>query len=146
MLRSNHGKVGSDVNGDGRVNLADVDVILANWEMTVTNGVAGGDLNLDNVVNALDLAGAGEFLGFQYRPPLPKQNVGIVPGDFDGDFDIDGADFLALQRGDDIAANIAVWRALFGETGAAIVSVPEPCASALALTVLATVVSRRRQP
>lgn len=147
VLRSNHGKIGSDVNGDGKVTLADIDAILANWEQTVSNGIAGGDLNLDSIVNALDLAGAGEFLGFQYRPPLPKQNVGIVPGDFDGDFDIDGADFLALQRGDDVAASIAEWSALFGAPGAAIVSVPEPSAKGLVLASLTAIaiVSYRRQ-
>lgn len=59
--------------------------------------------------------------------------IGGTPGDADGDSDVDGADFLLLQRTN--AAGIAAWEANYG-SGAATASVgavPEPSAIALCL-------------
>jgi hypothetical protein len=79
----------------------------------------------------------GSFLGFRYRAPLPKNLVGIVPGDFDGDFDVDGHDLLVLQRGANVAADLADWLAMFEGSPAAAAAVPEPssCCLAAALVV-----------
>ncbi len=53
-----------------------------------------------------------------------------VPGDFDGDSDVDGADFLKWQRDSGDAAELALWETNFGTTAAvaAVASVPEPAA------------------
>ncbi len=74
-------------------------------------------------------------------------------GDFDVDLDVDGADFLAWQRGGspgDLAGDLAAWESAFG-TGysslAAAGAVPEPSTAALlslALAGLATSGRRRR--
>lgn len=64
--------------------------------------------------------------------------VNAAPGDFDGDGDIDGADFLTWQRTDDTANTLSDWYANYGTTPnplAAKTSVPEP--TSLLLTVLA---------
>lgn len=58
-----------------------------------------------------------------------------VPGDFDGDSDVDGFDFLSWQRGESPAgflspSDLADWEANFGTTGgsltAGVGAVPEP--------------------
>ena len=49
--------IDGDLNGDGFVGAADLDILLANWGDTVTQGsLADGDANNDGVVNNLDLA------------------------------------------------------------------------------------------
>ncbi len=51
-----------------------------------------------------------------------------VPGDFDADSDVDGADFLVWQRDLGDAVNLDLWKANFGTTAAAATAavVPEP--------------------
>lgn len=45
-----------DVNGDGSVNSADLDVVRGNWGQTVPPGDSGqGDLSGDGIVNSADL-------------------------------------------------------------------------------------------
>ena len=69
--------------------------------------------------------------GLQLQIALP-----ILAGDFDGDGDVDGRDFLLWQRNPSVG-NLADWQANFG-TGspiAANVAVPEPTAWLLALGV-----------
>ena len=61
------------------------------------------------------------------------------PGDFDGDGDVDGADFLVWQRGlgtTHDAGDLADWRANFGSVPS-IGVVPEPSAAALMLSLAA---------
>jgi hypothetical protein len=80
--------------------------------------------------------------------------------DFDGDLDVDGADFLVWQRGrgitgtgtnmtgdadddDDVDADdLAIWRDQFGEPAAA--AIPEPATVALAAAALLATVARAR--
>jgi hypothetical protein len=65
-------------------------------------------------------------------------------GDFDGDDDVDGNDYLVWQRGlgsQFDAADLADWRTNFGATGGA-TAVPEP--AALGLAVIAAMAAARR--
>ena len=60
-----------------------------------------------------------------------------IDGDFDGDDDVDGEDFLVWQRGGApggvTQANLQLWRANFGtQSVAATGAVPEPGATLLA--------------
>jgi len=75
-------------------------------------------------------------------------SVPALPGDFDGDGDVDGADFLELQRGLGTiydADDLADWEAGYGfGTLAATSNVPEPTTFALALAALCLAMSRRR--
>jgi len=57
-----------------------------------------------------------------------------IPGDFDGDSDVDGADFLKWQRDDATPAGLANWQANYGAPLlAAAGAVPEPAAGLLLL-------------
>jgi len=67
------------------------------------------------------------------------------PGDFDGDQDVDGADFLVWQRGlgaSHDATDLADWKANFG-AGPAVGAVPEPSALLLSLGGMLAVARRR---
>jgi hypothetical protein len=76
----------ADLTGDGIVDVADVDHLLH-----VIVGTEYGDLNLDGSVDQTDLSlwqiGYGLSSGASYSD-----------GDVDGDHDVDGGDFLAMQR------------------------------------------------
>jgi hypothetical protein len=74
-----------------------------------------------------------------------------LPGDFDNDLDVDGADFLKWQRnfgtpGYD-AASLATWKANFGATAAAaaVGAVPEPVGAVLGLMAAGAVAAVRRR-
>lgn len=74
-----------------------------------------------------------------------------LPGDFDNDLDVDGADFLKWQRnfgtpGYD-AASLATWKANFGATAAAAAAgaVPEPVGALLGLMAVGSVAAARRR-
>lgn len=70
----------------------------------------------------------------------------ILTGDFDGDGDVDGADFLTWQRTDGTAAGLAVWQSGYGSaSSSALTVVPEPSAVSLCvLCCLAASTSSRR--
>jgi hypothetical protein len=133
----------ADVNADSVVSIADIDVIIDNWGETVTEGLSAGDVNLDGAVNEIDLGAVGNFLGFTFRRPPPSRNVGIVPGDFDGDFDADGNDFLIMQGGLEMDVRLAEWRTLLEYAEPTITSIPEPSASHLLPAALLTICRRR---
>ena len=66
-----------------------------------------------------------------------------TPGDADGDGDVDGTDFLILQRDD--PAGIADWVANFpAPLTAAVSAVPEPASVSLVVMTLCMAALRRR--
>jgi hypothetical protein len=62
-----------------------------------------------------------------YAPQLMLQLLAATPGDFDGDGDVDGRDFVEWQR-DPSVGDLADWQANYGTNSNAIgaVAVPEP--------------------
>jgi hypothetical protein len=71
-----------------------------------------------------------------------------TPGDYDGDHDVDGNDFLRWQRGQSptplSVADLNAWKSNYGAQGvAASQSVPEPGAAALVVIALAVGLARR---
>jgi hypothetical protein len=75
-----------------------------------------------------------------------------APGDFDGDDDVDGRDFLAWQRGGSptalSAGDLADWQNNYGETPglqASISAVPEPTSAILVVVMGAAVALARRK-
>ncbi len=87
------------------------------------------------------------FLSLIYSEPESN-------GDFDNDTDVDGADFLAWQRGESpqslSSADLGTWEENFGDgvnpVGAAQISVPEPSATMMLLIgVIASFLRQRRR-
>lgn len=71
-----------------------------------------------------------------------------TPGDFDGDDDVDGQDFLVWQAGFPgtyDAGDLADWQSNYGTEAPAAGSVPEPTTLALAACGMAAAVLRRRR-
>jgi hypothetical protein len=88
-------------------------------------------------------------LQLEFIPPA------VVPGDFDGDGDVDGQDFLKWQRGESpngvpgvsvSDVDLAEWQGAYGGGGplAAIGAVPEPGTLLLAAMSVALLTGRRR--
>lgn len=86
----------------------------------------------DNILY-IEFVGANGFGGYLNDMQLVA-TVPTLAGDFDGDGDVDGADFLKWQREPGVG-NLADWKANFGDGGLAPVgsAVPEPAG----LTLLA---------
>lgn len=116
---------------------------IGEGDETVTAGI--GELSLGN---AFDIGGS-EDLTFFYSLDNGTLLAGEVdyigastgtPGDFDNDNDVDGADFLAWQRGEApggaTPANLADWQSNYGTNSTVVASsaVPEPTTFTLILS------------
>ena len=77
------------------------------------------------------------------RPATFDLVVANQAGDFDGDGDVDGADFLEWQRTDGTPAGLTEWQNNFGNPLSAVTSVPEP--SSLVLLVFGSALLLRRR-
>lgn len=101
------------------------------------NSPGGFGNDADNVILV-------DNLQLEFTPPV------IGSGDFDGDGDVDGRDFLVWQRGETTPALdpalLAEWQGAYGGAGplATIGAVPEPSSLLLAAMSVALLVGRRR--
>ncbi|TWU28637.1 hypothetical protein [Bythopirellula polymerisocia] len=71
--------------------------------------------------------------------------VDVIPGDFDHDGDVDGADFLAWQRNDGTPTGLAAWQSNYGTPtplAASSAAIPEP--STILQLLLATILLTKR--
>jgi hypothetical protein len=122
-------------------------------EFTLNGNAPAGAANIRVAVKATGLANNGMmvepqsafFDDFSLEGPAPGQ-----AGDFDGDQDVDGNDFLIIQRGlgtTTTGADIATWKANYGQTAVgAIGAVPEPATvSGAAIFALAGLMGLRRR-
>jgi hypothetical protein len=152
---ANSGKVtflldGVDINGNDTDN-------IDNWQRE-------GDF-ADNwaFVGVIDTAGffsaeLRELRGKDFQQVLlftddftiQRSAVPVLPGDFDGDNDVDGADFLKWQRGfgDTYDGNdLAAWEANYGNVApptATSTAVPEPATGILLVLGMAAMFAGRR--
>ena len=73
-------------------------------------------------------------------------SIATLAGDFDGDLDVDGSDFLLWQRTDGSAAGLAAWQSNYGNSQlASAATVPEP-SSWLLLSLGGWFLQIRRRP
>lgn len=103
------------------------------WHDWDLEGSAAGTINYDN------------FL--LNDEAVLSANVDPVDGDFDGDFAVDGGDFLEWQRSDQTPAGLVVWQNAYGAGSMPpiIASVPEPNTVVLmAISVLGLMARGRR--
>lgn len=73
--------------------------------------------------------------------------TGTIPGDFDEDDDVDGADFLKWQRDGLSASDLLDWEAGFGTSGSPALSsasVPEPSSILLVVSAIGLLFTSRR--
>ena len=120
---------------------------------------ASSSIGLGNAYNSsVFTPGADGDLAFEFGLnngaliTVPVTYVGGgLPGDFNGDTKVDGADFLAWQRGFGTpgfdAASLAQWKANFGAGAAeaAVGAVPEPATIGLIATAGAALAASRRK-
>jgi hypothetical protein len=108
------------------------------WVLDFATGVTTSYLDLDDSISLFQSISFGDKVDF-----FSLGEVG-VPGDFDGDGDVDGRDFLVWQRGETTPALdpalLAEWQNAYNAGGLAAVSaVPEPgtlCLTALSLAAM----------
>jgi len=105
-----------------------------------SNLIGAGDANYQPDVdfNGVSRTGSNDVGAYVYDPngnpgwqilSAFKEFPELPPGDLDGDYDVDGSDFLEWQRGGLSASDLADWEANFGsaaQLAAASASVPEP--------------------
>ena len=80
--------------------------------------------------------------------PSPLLDEGAHNGDFDGDGDIDGHDFLLWQRGGSpngiSSGDLALWQDTYGTSPLAAVTIPEPSALALVIGCVLALAGAKR--
>ncbi len=113
----------------------------SNW--TSNSSGLGGTVGTATISNGPFQTGSPNCNKSEHLYALSPPIVAVQPGDYDGDFDVDGADFLAWQRGESpdptSADDLAAWQDLFGAVPPPASAVPEPTSAALALLALAWV-------
>jgi len=124
----------ADKNLDGNFTNAD------DYDGNLGDGVMGSDALGVGLINLNNFAGNQFFT-------VP--NTGGTDGDFDGDGDVDGRDFLLWQRGGSPSpfspADLAEWQGAYNGGLLSAVSVPEPSSLVLlSLTAAACGLLRRR--
>jgi|GEM_PF-1112072 len=146
--------VGAYSSATSYYGLFDVDGNATQWTETAK-------ANPFNANQELPISRGGSWLqstdgsGASYRPAqffatgsssVSSNNLGLRiaqlvptdPGDYDGDGDVDGADFLEWQRNDGTPSGLAAWQASYGNAPlvGAVTAVPEPSSVVLLLFTL----------
>jgi fibronectin-binding autotransporter adhesin len=89
-----------------------------------------------NSANSPFITGTGE---------LVVSTLGAITADFDGDFVVNGNDFLWIQRSAAPASVYAAWKAQYGTTPPVFAAVPEPATTAMAVVCAALASAARRR-
>lgn len=148
------------VGGEAKIEFGNLAVELSGYAPhggeTYTLLTAGSIGGTDFLTTNFDLAPLASGLSWDVDVSATSVVLKVLgsialPGDFDSDQDVDGADFLKWQRnfgtpGYD-AASLAAWKANFGATAAAaaVGAVPEPVGALLGLMAVGSVAAVRRR-
>lgn len=111
----------------------------------IVGGVASnGQVRIGTKETLATETGVFQCPNFECAPILSYDLSEGLPGDFDGDTDVDGRDFLFWQR-DPGVGSLSDWQANYGTGGlAAIGAVPEPHTVLLCLTAAMLLMNARR--
>jgi uncharacterized lipoprotein YddW (UPF0748 family) len=121
----------------------------SHWEGWVTgDGIITGPIV---TIDSIFFHGSGNATLFldnvAYNPDGPLA-VPVIPGDFDGDGDVDGRDFLSWQRGESPAPgsseDLAIWQNAYNATIATATAVPEPTGLLLLAAAMSLGAATRR--
>jgi len=139
VLYEDDGDIWPDSNNSGSISLASLASDTTNglnWLLSNEFDTVSFQISVDTVLHpGGDIGSPGTFV-----------TVAISPVDLDGDGDVDGADFLAIQRTN--PALIPQWEIEFGngsEALSAVSSVPEPSSVMLIGLAMALLPLARRQ-
>ena len=116
----------------------DITLVSTSNALVIPGGV--GSLSLTGTgIGGLSLAVSGD------GTDLLLTGVTGPPGDFDGNLDVDGDDFLFWQRNLGDAPNLALWQANygFGTLAAGVGAVPEPGSAMLLVCGMALMATKR---
>lgn len=128
--------------------------LMAEWNTQLTTTVGpDGTINFDGFWGDYEITIDGETFdltldkgNFDYSLIIEES----IAGDFDGDGDVDGRDFLAWQRGESLnpfsAEDLAEWHAAYNASSlqSSLLAVPETCSLGLLSLGLACAALRRR--
>ncbi|MCA9259737.1 MAG: PEP-CTERM sorting domain-containing protein [Planctomycetales bacterium] len=135
-----------DLIADGQTHEGEyvLDFLTADERAAIYEGnYAGGDSIAHEL--RIDVSGGGPRMITWDSIQLLPYEVVSAPGDFDGDGDVDGDDFLTWQADDRGAADYATWEANFGAPGSVAAAVPEPASAALIVLVAGALGGVRRR-
>jgi len=128
-----------------------VDPVLGNAQPSEASAVAQNFEVVDFAMTSVRFQGNASTWFDELRIGLDYASVAPIAagldGDFDGDLDVDGADFLEWQQNLGDATNLALWESNYGTPAApavgAAAAVPEPSTLLLAGAMGMLVLSRR---
>lgn len=111
---------------------------IYNWTISYTGNIDWSNAD-DSVINSITGAGTGNDVVLVGLSSV----INGIPGDFDGDGDVDGRDFLFWQR-DPGVGNLSDWQTAY-DTGplVAITAVPEPSSVVFGIALLITILANR---
>ncbi len=128
--------------------------LMAEWNTQLTTTVGpDGTINFDGFWGDYEITIDGETFDLSLEKGNFNYNLIVqqgIPGDFDGDGDIDGRDFLAWQRGESLnpysAEDLADWHSAYnvGLLQSTQTAVPEPSSLGLLSLILACATLCRR--
>jgi len=112
------------------------------WVLDINTGITTAFLDLDDSTSLFQSSGVGDKTDFFTLSTVGQE------GDFDGDGDVDGNDFLEWQRTDGTSAGLSAWQNNYGLGSpiSAANAVPEPTTALMLLVgvVLMPLATRRR--
>jgi hypothetical protein len=141
----------------------DIHSLIATAAQLFVNPIAfGGDYHLrltSPAINAgtsmfapaLDLDGRARPIGAAFDIGAYEWGTAAIPGDFNSDGRVDGADYVVWRKTNGTPAAFQIWRANFGDTSGLgssnAIAIPEPQATALlCLGWLLAAAARRATP